>query len=313
MINTLSAALLAASALLTPSTTSTAAAAPAPDCLTQAPPTCYTPRAFLTAYGVRPLLEHGIDGRGTTVVLIEEAHHGPSQPVEMTDIRTDLADLDSRFGLPPARIKITTTLAGPGAAPWLADTEEVLDTEIVHAVAPHATIRELLVNPADLATPGRLATVFGTVVRLAVSQGDVISLSGSFGEHYFTRAESAHMHAALQYAADHHATFVAASGDFGAASDPQPWSSFVPVKEVSLPASDPLVLSAGGTSLTADRTTGAYISETAWNMPSGGNPLASAGGFSNLFARPGYQDLGTGRGVPDVAADAARRDAECHD
>jgi signal transduction histidine kinase len=57
---------------------------------------------------------------------------------------------------------------------------------------------------------------------------------------------------------------VAASGDKGAASDLH-FGSAIPVKEVSLPASDPLVLAAGGTSLTADRATGAYIGETAWN------------------------------------------------
>ena len=38
-------------------------------------------------------------------------------------------------------------------------------------------------------------------------------------------------------------------------------------KEVSLPASDPLVLGVGGTALTANLSTGAYISETAWTHP----------------------------------------------
>ena len=46
-------------------------------------------------------------------------------------------------------------------------------------------------------------------------------------------------------------------------------SAFTPVKEVNLPASDPLVLAAGGTTLTASHTTGAYISETAWGLPFG--------------------------------------------
>ena len=307
MLKTFSAGLLAAVGFLIPSTASTAAVAPVPDCLAQAPPTCYPPGAFLAAYGVQPLLDRGIDGRGTTVVLIEEAQQGPAQPPDVTDVRQDLADLDSQFGLPPARITVTTTLAGQGAAPWLADGEEVLDTAIVHAVAPDAAIRELLVSPADAATPGGLAAVFGKAVRLAVSQGDVISLSASFGEHFFTPAEAARVHAALEYAAARHVTFVAASGDYGAVSDPQDWAPFVPVKEVSLPASDPLVLAAGGTSLTADPATGAYIGETAWNtLPSlsGGHSFASAGGFSHLFARPAYQDAGPGRGVPDVAGDA---------
>ena len=87
-----------------------------------------------------------------------------------------------------------------------------------------------------------------------------------------------------------------------------------PVKGVNLLASDPLVLGVGGTSLTASHTTGAWLSETAWGLPSG-NPgkcrpfQASGGGFSHLFPRPGYQDgvpgIGATRGVPDVSADAS--------
>ena len=113
------------------------------------------------------------------------------------------------------------------------------------------------------------------------------------------------MNAALEYAAARHATFVAASGDYGAIGD----GSTTPAREVNLPASDPLVLGAGGTSLTANPVTGAYISETAWNTVIHGHPYASAGGFSHLFARPAYQDgvpgIGAWRGVPDVAADAS--------
>src|SRR6266446_2589722 len=42
------------------------------------PATCYTPRVFRTAYGISPLLERGIDGRGQTVVMPELAQQpGP--------------------------------------------------------------------------------------------------------------------------------------------------------------------------------------------------------------------------------------------
>jgi subtilase family serine protease len=122
---------------------------------------CYTPRIFDTAYGIQPLLDRGIDGRGVTVVL-PEAAATTAQPPEVTDIRQDLADFDSRFGLPPARIQIITTLAGPSASPWLAGAEEVQDTEIVHTVAPDATLRELLV-----AAGSRLAMSYSTVAVTA--------------------------------------------------------------------------------------------------------------------------------------------------
>jgi hypothetical protein len=253
--------------------TAPAAASPpgaaATDCLASRPP-CYTPRQLRAAYGIQPLLDRGIDGRGVTVVLPEEAETGPAQGPAVTDIRQDVADFDSRFGLPPARIQvIRTTLAGSSVSPWLAGLEEVEDTELVHAVAGDATIRELLVDPADVSTPAKLAATFAAYVRIAARNGQVISQSGigqdfNLGEDSWTGAEVATMNSALEYAAARHVTVVAASGDEGVLGN----GSSAPVKEVILPTSDPLVLAAGGTSLTANPVTGAYISETAWNTHS---------------------------------------------
>ena len=234
---------------------------------------CSRPAQFLVAYGIQPLLDRGIDGRGVTVVLPEEAETGPARPQPVTgllqavtDIRQDLADFDSRFGLPPARIQVITTLAGSSASPWLAGVEEVEDTELVHAVAPDATIREILVDPADVSTPAKFAATFATYVRIAVRNGEVMSQSGigqdfNVGEDSWTSAEVATMNSALEYAAARHVTVVVASGDYGAIGN----GSSTPLKEVSLPASDPWALAAGGTTLTANPVTGAYISETAWN------------------------------------------------
>jgi subtilase family serine protease len=121
---------------------------------------------------------------------------------------------------------------------------------------------------------------------------------GSKGEHFFTPAEVARIHAALQQAAHRHVTVVASSGDTGVISDNGP------PKQVSLPAADPLVLAAGGTALNASMFTGAYHGEMAWNA----DTEASGGGHSTLFPRPTYQNgvprIGRMRGVPDVAADA---------
>src|SRR6202035_4106647 len=160
-------------------------------------------------------------------------------------------------------------------------------------------------------TPAKFAATFAAYVRVAVHNGEVISQSGigqdfSVGEGSWTRAEVATMNSALEYAAARHVTVIAASGDEGVIGN----GSSTPVKEVILPASDPLVLGVGGTSLTANPVTGAYISETAWNTPGlPPQPGASGGGFSHVFARPAYQDgvpgAGATRGVPDVAADGS--------
>ena len=79
------------------------------DCLTLASPTCYTPLQFRTAYGIQPLTNRGITGKGETVVLPqEEAWRG--EPL-LSDIRQDLAKFDSRFGLPAPDFRVNTSLA----------------------------------------------------------------------------------------------------------------------------------------------------------------------------------------------------------
>jgi subtilase family serine protease len=136
------------------------------------------------------------------------------------------------------------------------------------------------------------------------------------GENCVARAAVARLHAALLAADRHHVTVVSGSGDTGPVAVPClsefPLPGAIPVKVPSLPASDPLVLAVGGTSLTASHQTGGYVSETTWSLPivnRGVNTLASGGGFSQLYRRPAYQDgvpgIGRTRGVPDVAADAS--------
>jgi subtilase family serine protease len=275
---------------------------------------CYAPRLFRVAYGIQPLLDRGIDGRGETVTVLDPAPplhatatQPPAQGPDVGDIRQDLAAFDSMFRLPAAPIQVVTTLADAGS-PWQASAEEAQDIEMVHAVAPAATLRVVLM-PADFLASAATATADMLAgLRLAVSGTDVASISWGLGEHFFTKAQVAQMHSILLGAAAHHVTVVATSGDNGAFSDA--WFGGTPVKEVSLPASDPLVLAVGGTTLTVNPLTGVYISETPWNGQSGFSLSngVSGGGFSHLYARPAYQDgvpgISAMRGVPDVAGDA---------
>ena len=103
-------------------------------------PPCYSPQAYQVAYGVAPLLSRGIDGRGETVAMPELA----STRARATDIRQDLAAFDRQFGLPPAKLHVVNAIAR-SATPYLADDEEVDDTEMVHAIAPGATLDIILV------------------------------------------------------------------------------------------------------------------------------------------------------------------------
>jgi subtilase family serine protease len=280
---------------------------------------CYTPQQLEVAYGVQPLLRRGIDGRGETVVLPELAEQRLSPPL-VTDLRQDFAAYDRLFRLPAPHLKVVSTFPGP-AHPWLAFGEEVLDAEVVHAIAPRAALTIVLVRGNSLDSAGQAVAASVAALRLGASAGGVISLSPAGqigGEHCVGQAQLTRLNAALQDDAGHHVTVVAATGDTGAAGEPcalidalgGSMSGFTPRKEVGLVASDPLVLSAGGTTLDASHTTGAWLGETAWGLPDGspGSAFqASGGGFSRLFGRPSYQDgvrgIGAMRGVPDVSAD----------
>ncbi len=282
--------------------------------------TCYSPQQLQAAYAVKPLLDRGIDGRGETVVLPELAE-SQLNPPRVTDLRQDMAAFDSLFHLPAARMRVVSTLAGSGS-PWLAFGEEVLDVEVVHALAPDANLVILLLPSTSLDNTKNAVSAAVASLRLGAAAGGVMSISAASqigGEHCVTRAQADTVNAALQTAASRHVTVVAASGDIGAVAEPcdvygalTGTGTFTPVKEVNLLASDPLVLGAGGTSLTASHTTGAWQGETAWGLPYGdpGSAFqASGGGFSRLFSRPGYQESVPGiratRGVPDVSADAS--------
>ena len=289
---------------------------------------CYAPRQFRVAYGIQPLLDSGIDGHGETVTILEPPQMpnqgGAGTPTATavptvsgtlpagaqpftTDIRTDLAAFDRIFRLPAARIEAVTTLAG-AASPWQATAEAVQDAEVLHTVAPAATIRLVLLPASVLDSATNATTDLIDGLQLAVSHTDVASIGWSLGEHFFSRTQVAQLHAILRGAAAQHVTVTAGSGDNGAVSESYGGN---PVREVSLPAADPLALAVGGTTLTANPVTGAYTSETTWNGAVGSasvTPGASGGGFSHLFTRPAYQDGVPGiakmRGVPDVAGDA---------
>jgi subtilase family serine protease len=286
--------------------------------------TCYTPQQLQVAYGVKPLLDRGIDGRGETVVLPELAESQLNPPL-VTDLRQDMAAFDGLFHLRAARMRVVSTLAGSGS-PWLAFGEEVLDAEVVHALAPDANLVILLLPSTSLDnTPNAVAAALAEL-RLGPALGGVMSISAAGqigGEHCVSGAQAGHLNTALQAAASRGLTVVAASGDIGAAAYQCDLYSALtgtppvnPARGVPLLASDPFVLSAGGTALTASHT-GAWISETAWGLASGnpgnagGSFQASGGGFSELFARPSYQagvpGIGAARGVPDVSADASDR------
>ena len=280
------------------------------ECLKARPVQCFTPQRFRMAYGITPLLHRGINGHGVRILILDQvAFPGP----QTTNIQQDVQQFVSRFHLPPARLRVVSPF-DPSASTDLATPEEVLDVETVHTVAPGAAIEVVLV---PLRGPfAQWIASFASSLRYAIAHGaDVISASYSFGEHCFTPSEVASLHAALRAARRAHVTVVSSSGDYGAVSKECGPDPFQVVREVGYPASDPLVLAAGGTKLTAGAK-GRWLREIVWHghlLPATkavpAHTDASGGGYSKLFAIPGYQkrtrNIARHRGVPDVAANAS--------
>ncbi|MBO0866212.1 MAG: S53 family peptidase [Mycobacterium sp.] len=268
---------------------------------------CYTPAQIQNSYGIAPLLNNGTDGTGRTIVIVD-AYSSPY-------VAQDLQIQDQTFGLPPAHL---TQISPNGLTPFdindpVQDSwaEEItLDVLWAHATAPGAKI------VLDLARSSN-DTDLHNAVKYAVDNnlGDVISQSYGEAETCMDPTLLAEQHQLFAQAAKKGITVFASSGDSGASQFN--CAGTAAIEAASTPASDPYVTGVGGTTLTADPSTGAYQSETAWTEPFGCNPPAAAGddvncsggGFSAIYSRPSFQspvihNPRSGRGVPDVAYDA---------
>ncbi len=256
----------------------------------------YSPAQIRIAYGVNSL---SLDGTGQTIAIVD-AYDNPG-------IYQSLDQFDTQFGTTatgstlynqygPASSFLTvlnqngqpTGLpsidpSGPGVANW--EGEEALDVEWAHAVAPGSRI--ILVE----ANSQSLADLMSSVSTAASQPGvSVVAMSWGFteGQAVFASDEANYD----SYMTAPGVTFVASTGDYGAA-DPE------------YPAFSPNVVAVGGTSLTLNAN-GSYSSETGWGSAnnSSGTFFGSGGGISQFEPEPAFQ-LGvqsTGaRTTPDVS------------
>jgi subtilase family serine protease len=271
-------------------------------------PRCYQPAQIQNAYNITPLLNHGINGAGRTIVIVD-AYGSPT-------IASDLQTFDATMGLPnPSFTEITPAgspppfdITDPNQVGWAAET--TLDVEWAHVTAPGANI------VLAIAASNNDSDILNTTTYVVDhTVGDVISQSFGEAEACMDPTLLSEQHALFAKAVKEGITLFASSGDSGASQPSCDPNSTAALFAVSTPASDPNVTGVGGTTLTADTTTGAYQSETAWTEPFGCNPPAvaptdvncSGGGFSSIYKRPGYQSAlqkNHARGVPDVAYNA---------
>ena len=268
----------------------------------------------------------GTDGSGQTIGIVELGGGFRQQ---------DLAAYFQRVGVknPP-----TISVAGgyglannapdPQSYPQCPDPPDVevlLDMEIIGTVAPGAKMVMYFLK--DISDQHLLR---GVTTAVHDSSADLSILSLSWGLPEFERGASggwgAHrqlqdnFNDVLETAAHLGITVCVASGDYASAGMPsndpkQPWDRKA---HVNFPASSPFVLACGGTHMIDP--SGANLTEEAWHpepKPWYPDPnMGTGGGISRYFPLPSYQrgivkqsavnpNGGTGRGVPDVAADAA--------
>jgi kumamolisin len=237
----------------------------------------------------------GTDGTGQTIGIIELGG-GFAQ--------SDLNTYFSGLGLATPSV---TAVGVDGASnvpdqdPQGADAEVLLDIEMVGSVAPGAA---QLVYFAPNTDQGFIDGV--TTAVQAEPTPAAVSISWGGPESSWTAQSMTALDEAIADGVALGVTVTVAAGDNGSSdgvSDGQP--------HVDFPASSPHALGCGGTTLQADPTTDAVISETVWNDGTTGG--ATGGGVSVVFPLPAWQATagvpaapggGTGRGVPDVAGNA---------
>ena len=246
-------------------------------------PTFPTPHIIKTAY----YDNFNFDVGGASV-----ACNGSGQTIAIVDVGTDstisagTTIFDDAYDQTAPFPFSVYPMAGatPASLGW--STETSLDVEWAHSFAPQAGID--LVEAKSASTADLMAAV-----NFARSLPGVSVVSMSWGSAELS-GDTAYNAIFTTPAGHRGVTFVAAAGDYGADN-----SSARNQVGVLWPASDPNVLSVGGTVLDTDAN-GDYLGETAWSL--------GGGGHSQIYGEPAYQEGVQASGyrtVPDVSMDAS--------
>lgn len=240
----------------------------------------FAPKDISTAYNLSSV---GAQGDNQTIALFQLAGYQAS----------DINAYASYFGLPTAQL--TNVIVDGGSQ--TNSVEVAIDIELALALAPKSRI---YVYEGPNSNQG----VIDTYNRIATDNiAKQVSTSWGLGEDLVDSQTIQSQNAIFMQMAAQGQTIYAAAGDSGALDDYPVNGSQTPV--VDDPASQPYVVGVGGTHLTVDANTGAYIGETVWNDGLGNG--AGGGGVSTVWTIPSWQSnvatvaSKTNRNVPDVA------------
>lgn len=238
----------------------------------------FAPNDIKIAYNLTGVSENG---SGQSIALFELAAY----------LTSDITAYTNYFSLPPANLNNVLVDGGSGG---VINAEVALDIELALALAPHSQIYVY-------EGPNTGQGVLDTYNRIATDNiAKQVSTSWGLGEDRAGAQILQAENAIFQQMAAQGQTIYAAAGDNGAYSD-YPSTNLV----VLDPASQPYIVATGGTTLTVNPTTGAYVREIVWNNGLGNG--AGGGGVSGVWPIPSWQTnisttySKTNRNVPDIA------------
>ncbi len=213
--------------------------------------------------------------------------------------QSDITAYENAFGLPHVPLQVIL-IDGFSGTPGDGAAEVTLDIELMIAMAPG--VSSILVYEGPNSGQG----LIDTYNRIATdNRAKSVSTSWGLPEDESTSSLLTAENQIFKQMATQGQILYAASGDSGAYDDGSALS-------VDDPASQPMVVGVGGTSLTTT-SGGAYVSETTWSTGTGPGHNGGGGGISSVWSIPSWQVGAAGAGslasttmrnVPDVSFDA---------
>ena len=194
----------------------------------------------------------GLTGKGQTIILVDSFGSPTAQ--------ADLDHFSDTFGLPRTTIQFVypngtyiNPMQNDDQAGWAGET--TLDLEWAHAVAPDATIVNVVTNSSETTGLNGFPDIF-TGIQMAIKKypNSIVSMSFGTGEPTFTASDiqnyvTSSFHQVFAEGQAAGVTFLASSGDQGSTNINSDQSSLLDYPNAGYPASDSLVTAVGGTAL----------------------------------------------------------------
>jgi subtilase family serine protease len=262
------------------------------------------PDDFATIYNLVPLYSYGYSGAGQSIAIVGQSDIDPN----------DIALFRSSWGMPATDVQRIATGTYPGVNGD--EIEADLDLEWAGAVARDTKLIYVYSSDVSYAVYYAIDNNLAPVISESFGLCEYVVGANRMGLYYFqVEAQKANAMGI---------TWLASSGDSGAAACDYHVATATQGLGVSLPASVPEITAVGGTELNEGNVTYwnssngpyggsalSYIPEVAWNDTEASGGLASSGGgLSAVYRKPAWQQ-GPGvpsdgvRDVPDVSLAAA--------